>query len=108
MSNVLGIDQDLFTDSSITLSATVDTDLSNASAIRFFLVDRSGNSVQWGSDQSGVAKGETVSASDEPENLTLDGESVGAGRYWVQVKYEDSDGDVDTISETQIAFKEAK
>jgi hypothetical protein len=97
-----GNDDPLYTDSSITLTVTPDADLSGANAIRCYLVDSAGNRVQWGSDQPGVGAGTEVTAVDEPDDLTLGGEPVGAGRYTVQWKYDSGDGDPDTIKERDI------
>jgi len=97
----LGADTPLYIDAKITLSVTPDADLSSATAIRAYLV-QDGERVQWGSDQSGVEAGTTVSATDTPADLTLDGSAVDAGRYTVQWVYEDSDGDENTITERDI------
>jgi hypothetical protein len=101
MPDPLGIDKDLYTDAKITLSVTPDADLSSANAIRAYLV-QSGSRVQWGSDQGGVDVGTEVTASDRPTDLTLGGDPVDAGRYTLQWKYEDSDGNENTIVERPI------
>jgi len=98
---VLGSDTELYTDAKITLSVTPDADLSSATAIRAYLV-KNGSRVQWGSDQSGVAAGAEVTASDTPIDLTLGGSQVGAGLYTVQWVYEDGDGDENTIAEGEL------
>jgi hypothetical protein len=100
-----GTDDPLYTDASIDLSITVDTDLTAAQDIFVEIYDPdSGSWVEWGrqNDMSSVTAGSTVTLAAEPEKLPT---PLTAGRYTGRWKYTDGSGDTDTIEKFLVDFK---
>lgn len=106
MGEILGVPSKtvLYTDASVDLKVTVNTDLTGAQDIFVEIYDPGSDSwVEWGrqDDMSGVTADTTVTLSAEPEKLST---PLTAGRYTGRWRYTDGGGDVETIKKFSVKF----